>query len=169
MDVSALLAADLRTFAGDAAIVCLTGGLATLSFIMVLVVMQGLVPQRRAGRRPRDEEPAPELRPLLGPKPPPPADDAGPLDRALYRFVRHGRGEPRVLRHSGGVTRIRIYHCVECSPEVGGALGRKVGACMQQRAFLGAVLRDLTPPPRALVETRCTLRGQPWCEFEVKR
>lgn len=168
--LQAFAADSWRAFAADAAIICLTGGMATLAFIMALVTLQGFVPDRRPAPERVADEPMPELRPLLGARPVLGDDQiAAPLDRALVRFVRHGRGEPRVTRHSGGVTRIRVYHCSECSPELVGHAHARPDACVQQRAFLGTALRGMQPPPRRVNEARCTLRGDPWCEFEVQR
>lgn len=168
----------LRAVGADASLLLLVGGLAMLGLIMALVALQSLFPERvresgpEPGRhRARQLRPLRETAPLFAERgrqakqgPFRREEYHTPIDLALARVVELQLGEPRLLRTRGGASRVRLYKCRGCAPEVA---NREEG-CAFELQGLQKAFRTSVAPAAIVREIRCRARGAETCEFEVR-
>ncbi|MEA3191544.1 MAG: hypothetical protein QOD77_2126 [Thermoplasmata archaeon] len=163
----------LTDLAGQASIPLLAGGLVMLAVLVVLVFIQNLVPNRQPAAG-APAEGVPSLRPLDGkavfhavtpakgrrrkatPERPP-----LPVDAALLRLLEQKAGEPRLLRVRERMAKIRLYHCAGCAR-------KEENGCTVERDQVRAAFGALHGDRASVAEVRCTIRGDPHCEFEVR-
>lgn len=178
MEVLLGLGPGVQALAADASLLLLVGGLSMLGLIMVLVGLQSLFPER-----PRESGPQPgrhrarQLRPLRedtplfaeldkAPRPGPFRREEYhlPVDHALAHVVELQLGEPRILRTLRGMSRIRLYRCRGCEPDV----ADKQAGCTFERQGLQKAFRAKVNAAATVREVRCRTRGAEVCEFEVR-
>lgn len=165
----------LADVAGQASIPLLAGGLVMLAVLVVLVFIQNLMPNRKPAVGTTDTTPA--LRPLDGkatfhPAPHPvrkgrrkpkatPVRPPLAIDTALLRLVERRAGEPRLLRSRERMAKLRLYGCSGCARRDG-------NGCTTEREMVREAFAGLHGDRTAVAEVRCTVRGDPFCEFEVR-
>ncbi|MFA5942922.1 MAG: 4-vinyl reductase [Candidatus Thermoplasmatota archaeon] len=165
----------VESVAADASILLLVGGLSMLSFIVVLVLLQNLVPARGAaqGLGPTDIL-GRQLRPLVGAPAPVRVWARGrrrskagtpARDRALSCIVEFGIGEPRLLRALDQSTRLRLYGC-PCTEAMDRG-GHSRPGCPLEEARVYLAFTSVYHRAVVVRETACLRRGDAACEFEV--
>lgn len=170
----------LQELAADAAVFLLVGGLAVLSLVVSLVVLQNFVPARGvASANGRTAAGPRELRPLGDAPTAPPSsarrtgratgDATKPrIDYTLDQLVRLRLGEPRILRHQPRYTHLRLYGCRSCDPHAPASGGDVRRGCSFESGQILTAFQSYYRQSVLVRETACRGFGAPACEFEVR-
>lgn len=171
-----------QTFVSDLALFLMVGGLAMLTFLLIVILMgaafSGQAEPVSFGQQ-RDERL--QLRPIWASQSPRslPVDPDATLpgtdtpavtpaiDRPMAAIVRARLGEPRILRHRPAGTRVRLYRCRGCRDD-GDAADAAADGCESERHDLQTIFTQTTGRDGVRVhESACRRRGDDFCEFQV--
>ena len=165
----------LRQAAADASLLLLIGGLAMLTLIVVLVVLQNLFPDHAGGygvgrgrRQLKPIDAKPQAAARFPAKPDPAATRPTDIDLVLDKVVEGKLGEPRLLRCRERQARIRLYACRGCSAWVAADAKAPAAPCDPEREGMERLFRAQYGRTVTVRETTCRRRGEPACEFEVR-
>lgn len=170
-----------QTFVSDLALFLMAGGLAMLTFLLLLILMgNALSGQSEPVSLGQPKDDRLQLRPIWASQSPrmlPGGEETTvpgsetpavtpAIDRPMAAIVKARLGEPRILRHHPRGTRIRLYRCRGCPDSDDDAAG--ADECESERIDLQTIFADTTGRDRVRVrETACRRRGDAFCDFEV--